>query len=179
MSTDELAPIGGVICSQAVAATLLDHEDTELTEFTKVALWEIFVAIGRCWGNLPDDSISEKSSWLEFVHAKTHDEPSYVGEYANAIAVVQELKAMYGDEQAFTLLFLRNGIPAGAPTTRLAHAKRYVVDEFIRVQIVAGGFKGFGDPHPLNYGGFIGGSRYNRLPRVRAYIPVTSKDGDQ
>ena len=55
-----------------------------------------------------------KSSWLEFVQAKTEDEPSYVGEYANAIAVVQELIEMYGPEHAFTLLFLRNGIRTGA-----------------------------------------------------------------
>jgi hypothetical protein len=174
MSADGPGPIGGVICGQEVAATLLDHEDETLTEESKRALWDLFVEIGRCWGNLSDDSISVKSSWLEFVHAKTHDEPSYVGEYVNAIAVVQELIEMYGPEHAFTLLFLRNGIPPGAPTTRLAHAKRYVVDEFIRVQVVAGGFRGFGGPHPLNYNGFIGGSRYNRLPRVRAYIPVTT-----
>lgn len=173
MSVDA-APIGGVICQQQVAATLLDQEDETLTETSKRALWDIFVEIGRCWGNLPDDSISVKSSWLEFVHAKTDDEPSYVGEYVNAIAVMQELIEMYGAEHAFTLLFLRNGIAPSAPTTRLAHAKRYVVDEFIKVQIVAGGFRGFGSPHPLNYAGYIGGSRYNRLPRVRAYIPVTT-----
>jgi hypothetical protein len=178
MSADAPGPIGGVIGSQEVAATLLDHEDETLTEEAKRALWDIFVEIGRCWGNLPDDSISVKSSWLEFIHAKTTDEPSYVGEYQNAIAVVQELIEMYGPEHAFTLLFLRNGIPSGAPTTRLAHAKRYVVDEFIRVQVVAGGFRAFGGPHPLNYNGFIGGSRYNRLPRVRAYIPVTTTTTD-
>lgn len=172
--TVDTTPIGGTICAQDVGPTLIDHEDRCLTDEAKDALWDLFVEIGRCWGNLADDSIGVKSSWLEFVHVKTTDEPSYVGEYQNAIAVVQELVELYGPEHAFALLFLRNGIPPGAPTTRLAHAKRYVVDEFIRVQIVAGGFKGFGDPHPLNYNGFIGGSRYNRLPRVRAYIPVSS-----
>jgi hypothetical protein len=164
--------IGGPICSNVVAATLIDTEDRVLTKVDKEILWDIFVEIGRCWENLPNDSAGVKSSWLEFIQAKTVDEPSYIGEYANAIAVVQELIALYGREKAFTLLFLRNGIPDGPPTTRLAHAKRYVIDEFIRVQIVASGFKGFNKPDPYNYNGYVGGSRYNRLPRVRAYIPT-------
>lgn len=172
MNPGDVGPIGGPVCHDPVAATLIDPEDRELSDGAKDDLWSIFVEIGRCWGNLPDDSISVKSSWLEFVYAKTHDEPSYVGEYMNAIAVVQELVEIYPAEQAFQKLFLDNGIPAGPPTTRVAHAKNYVIDEFIRVQIVAGGFKGFGNPHPWNYGGFVGGSRYNRLPRVRAYLPV-------
>jgi hypothetical protein len=154
-----------------VPATLIDAEDRLLSAADREFLWGIFVEIGRCWENLPDDSASVKSSWLEFLHAKTDDEPSYIGEYANAIAVVQELVEMYGREKAFTLLFLRSGIPDGAPTTRLAHAKRYVIDEFIKVQIVASGFKGFNKPNAYNYGGYVGGSRYNRLPRVRAYVP--------
>lgn len=178
MTTVDAGPIGGPISLGTVAATLIDPEDKQLTDLERDRLWEIFVEIGRCWGNLEEDSLGVRSSWLEFLHAKTHDEPSYVGEYANAIAVVQELVQIYGREHAFTLLFLRNGIPAGPPTTRLAHAKRYVVDEFIRVQVSAGGFKGFSRPHPVNYRGWIGGSRYNRLPRVRAYVPVTSEGSE-
>ncbi len=78
---------------------------------------------------------------------------------------------MYGHEDAFRRLFLENGIPDGPPTTRLAHAKTYVIDEFIRVQVVASGFKGFAQPASLNYKGYVGGSRYIETPRVRAYQP--------
>ena len=57
--------------------------------------------------------------------------------------------------------------------TRLAHTKKFVVDEFIRVNIVASGFKSFGGPdnNGRNYKGYIGGSRYNLRARVRNYEP--------
>ena len=172
MSDDTGTLIGGTICHDQVLATRIDHEDKLLSIQERDELWKIFVEIGRCWQNLPDDSASVKSSWLEFIQAKTENEPSYAGEYANAIAVVQELVGMYRREDAFKRLFLENGIPDGPPMTRLAHAKRYVVDEFIRVQVVAGGFKGFVESGSLNYKGYVGGSRYNRTPRVRDYEPA-------
>jgi len=168
-------PIGGEISHATVAATLLDNEDRLLRQPEIDRLWEIFVEIGRSWGNMKGDSTSIKSSWREFIQAKIDDPPSYVGEYKNCISVVQELVGLYGMEEAFRRLFLDNGIPDGPPTTRLAHAKRYVIDEFIRVQVVAGGFKGFVQPGPLNYNGYVGGSRYNLTPRVRAYRPGTEK----
>lgn len=65
---------------------------------------------------------------MESIHAKTAQPPSYVGEYCNAVSVVQELVELYG-AYAFTLLFLKSGVPVGPPTTRLAHANRYLVDE--------------------------------------------------
>ena len=171
-SSDSSAMIGGTICHTVVPATLIDAEDKLLSAKDRAFLWDnIFVEIGRCWNNLPHDSAGVKSSWLEFIQAKTENEPSYIGEYTNAIAVAQELIERYGREEAFTLLFLRNGIPDVPPTTRLAHAKRYVIDEFIRMQVVGSGFRGFIRPHSFNYKGFVAGSRYNRLPRVRRYEP--------
>jgi len=171
-----VATIGGTLSRVAVAATLLDPEAQTLSHADRERLWELFVEIGRCWGNLGDDSASVKSSWLEFIEAKTQSPPSYIGEYRNAVTVLQELVELYGRDKAYALLLLRSGIPDGPPTTRLAHLKRYVVDEFIRVQVVASGFKGFGKPAPLNYRGFVGGSRYNRLPRVTAW--VRGSDGE-
>ena len=145
-SNNNTGMIGGAVCHDVVPATLIDAEDKLLSMPDREFLWKIFVEIGKHWENLEDGSASVKSSWLEFIQAKTENEPSYIGEYSNAIAVVQELIEIYGRREAFSLLFFRNGIPDGAPTTRLAHAKRYVIDEFIRVQIVAGGFKGFSQP---------------------------------
>ena len=113
---------------------------------------------------------------------KTLVRPSYVAEYVNALEVVEELIAMYGEVDAFERLFLANGMPVDHRgnyplDTRLAHAKYFVVDEFIRVQVVAGGFKNFIRPHLteirpeniVNYNGFIAGSRFNRIKPVRAY----------
>ena len=49
------------------------------------------------------------------------------------------------------------------PNTRLGHAKHYVIDEFISVLVLAGGFRGLAG---WNYKGFLGGSRFNRAARV-------------
>jgi hypothetical protein len=177
-----VAPIGGAISQGKVDATLIDPEDQILTVAARDKLWEIFVEIGRAWDNVPDDSAGLRSSWLEFIEAKTQKQPSYVGEYANAVSVVQELVELYGREKAFAQLFFVTGAGDGPPLTRLAHVKKYVVNEFIRVQITASGFRGFADeemtkdsifsPHrPLNYAGFIRGSRYNERPQARLYDP--------
>ncbi len=161
-------PIGGDFCHAPLDPRLLPREGQNLTQHERDELWRLFVEIGRCWNNVIHDSANLKSSWLEFVEAKTAQDPNYTAEYSNAVSVVQELIEIYGESNAYTLLFLRNGIPEGPPMTRLAHAKRYVVDEFIRVNIIASGHKSFGG---RNYKGYLGGSRYNRLPRVRAYEP--------
>jgi hypothetical protein len=161
-------PIGGEVCKAPLNAGLIAGEGHVLTDYERRALWRIFMEIGRCWDNVLNDSDNLKSSWLEFIEAKTGSQPSYAAEYSNAVVVVDELIAQYGEKEAFTRLFLRNGIPSGPPLTRLAHAKKYVVDEFIRVNIVAGGFRSFGGK---NYNGYLGGSRYNELSAVRDYQP--------
>jgi hypothetical protein len=161
-------PIGGPLCQTKLAPGLLTGEGQILTQYERDALWKIFVQIGVCWKNVHQESVGLKSSWLEFIDAKTSVAPSYAAEYSNAVLVVDELIALYGEPDAFDHLFFVNGIPDGPPLTRLAHAKRYVVDEFIRVQIVASGFRGFGGKNRgLNYNGFIRGTRYNWTKRVR------------
>lgn len=164
------------VANGRVDANLLDHEDQFLPGAARERLWEIFVEIGRAWKNVKNDSAGLRSSWLEFIHAKTKSPPCYVGEYANAISVIQELTALLGREKAYQMLFFSSGVPDGPPVTRLAHLKKYVVDEFITVQITASGFRGFVDHErstnrSLNYAGFIRGSRYNERPMARLYKP--------
>ena len=186
--------IGGEICKQRLASQLLAAEPRKLTRAEIDGLWRIFVAIGTVWKNTVHNSAGLKSSWLEFWTAKTMTQPSYVSEYVNALEVVAELIKIYGEVEAFENLLLdngrpldNNGMPLNKPLckddipieldTRLAHAKHFVVDEFIRVQIVAGGFKNFIRPHEteirpeyvVNYNGFIAGSRFNRIKPVRPY----------
>lgn len=163
--------IGGEYCHDKIDARLIPQEQQELTQYERDRLWRLFQKIGLCWDDLyfrAKDSSNLRSSWLEFIEAKTTTEPTYIGEYSNAVSVIDELVQLYGEDTAFPLLFFRNGIPEGPPTTRLAHAKKYVVDEFIRVNVVASGFKSFGGK---NYKGYIGGSRYNLRARVRRYVP--------
>ena len=168
--------IGGEFCKARVEPGLFNPAGQTLTPFEREGLWRIFQAIGRVWDDLhpaATDSANLKSSWLDFLEAKLNCEPRYVAEYSNAVQCVEELIELHGEEKAFTLLFLDSDIPEGLPLTRLAHAKKFVVNEFIRVNVVASGFKSFGRPdhHGKNYKGYLGGSRYNLLARVKSYEP--------
>jgi len=173
--------IGGKLCKTSVEPGLFNSAGQTLTPYERNSLWRLFQQIGIVWKDLhPNkmDSSNLKSSWLDFLKAKTEAHPSYIAEYSNAVLCIDELIEIYGEEDAFKLLFLKNDIDKGAPVTRLAHAKKYVVDEFIRVNVVASGFKSFGAPdnNGKNYKGYLGGSRYNLRARVRAYEP-TNEEG--
>jgi hypothetical protein len=158
--------IGGSVCKQKTGPGLIPGDRQVLTHENKEVLWTIFVQIGHTWKNVRFESSNLKSSWLEMIAAKSGIAPSYTGEYINAVYVVNELVAMYGEADAFYRLFLKNGIPPGPPLTRLAHAKIYVVNEFITMQVMASGFKHFGG---VNYHGYVKGSRYNLVKEVREY----------
>lgn len=159
--------IGGAFCADEIGAGMIVGEGQHLTDRERDGLWRLFQQIGRAWDCAKHDSLEVRSSWLEFVEAKSTVSPSYTGEYSNAVLVCAELEEVHGGE-AYDRLFFGNGIPPGPPMTRLAHTKRFVADEFMSVQIAAGGFKSFGD---LNYKGFVGGSRFNIQARVRTWPP--------
>ena len=163
--------IGGIVCHQEVGAGMLVGDRQLLSHGDRESLWRVFVAIGETWKNVRFESSNLKSSWLEMVAAKSSVAPSYTAEYVNAVRVVQELIDMYGDE-AFHKLFLDHHIPPGPPVTRLAHVKQYVLNDFIVMQVMASGFKHFGGK---NYAGYVKGSRYNEIPLVREYVPITGE----
>ncbi|MBL8827545.1 MAG: hypothetical protein JNM18_11255 [Planctomycetaceae bacterium] len=145
------------------------------------SLWEVFLQIGRTWSNVVNDSAGQRSSWLEFVQLRCLQEPSYLKTYRNALSVVRETVDQKGLVDAYRFLLVNPELSketkeAKDIDTALKHAKFYVINEFIRVQIVAGGFRGFGGRnHAYNYNGFLRGTRYNRVQRVRTYRPA--KDG--
>lgn len=156
-----------------VPGQLLVRVEQVLTKTELEILWKLFVAIGNEWQieNVP----SFRSAWLEFVQVKMSSPPDFTAEYSNAASVVEELLHVYGNPAGYRMLLINHGIPAGPPETRLAHAKRFVADEFIRVQILLGGFKSFVDPadhEEVNYRGYMGGSRYQRLRPVRRFRPT-------
>lgn len=178
------SPLAGPYGAQPASPKLFSTSPGSLTEEEQETLWELFQQIGRVWNNVWNDSAGQRSSWLEFVTIRCHEAPSYLEEYRNAIRVIEELTATHGLVEGYERLFLHGELADGSLRspirTRLDHAKVYVVNEFIRVQIVAGGFRGFGadengknrEKHrPYNYNGFVRGSRYNRTQRVRAYRP--------
>jgi hypothetical protein len=168
--------IGGDVCNEKVPPGMLVGDGQLLSHGDREFLWRVFVAIGNTWKNVRYESSNLKSSWLEMLAAKTGVAPSYTAEYINAVRVVRELIGMYGEAEAFRKLFFDNQLPKAAkpadppppPATRLAHAKKYVIDEFIIMQVMASGFKHFGGK---NYAGYVKGSRYNEIPLVREYVP--------
>lgn len=169
-------------CLTPIPSGLLSDDDERLTEQELDKLWQLFLAIGEVWEI--EGVIRFKSSWLEFMRWKTQADPSlpdrypdYTSEFRNAVRVLEELQTVY-KKDAYRMLFLHHGVPLGPPNetrvTRLAHAKWFVVNEFIRILVDPGGFKSFvsdDDRSRVNYRSYVGGSRYNRIARVRAYDP--------
>lgn len=187
MTTESDSNLKLPVSEERLSAGLIFAEGQELTHQNKEALWELFEAIGNTWLNTLYNSNNQRSSWYEMIKAKTENAPNYTGEYVNAIYVMEELYRVYGKRKAFEKLFFDSGVDNNAPpTTRLAHCKIYVVNEFIRMQVMAGGFKSWGkvSDEPMskeeyratrgrNYHGYVGGSRYNRTAKVREYKPDT------
>lgn len=178
MATANASLIGGDHCHQPLQPALLPANPRPLTPEETGRLWDIFVAIGHAWDNTVNDSVGLRSTWLEFVNLRAMTRPSYIVEYSNAIAVMDELFELYGKDGAFKRLFFANGIPDGPPMTALAHAKQYVVNEFMSVQIASGGFRDFVAPKgeaqkessfSINHRAYIAGSRYGRKKPVRTF----------
>ncbi len=136
------------------------------------ALWRLLEEVGNRW-EFSSPSSGTRSSWTEFVALRCEKPPSYLGEYQNALQVVSSLAAMPELADPVGLLFNHQSPKKlNDHSTRLDHAKKYVIDEFITVRIVAGGFREFGGKkRAYNYNGFVRGTRYNRVMRIRAYQP--------
>lgn len=172
-STDPHA-IGGSYCCEQIDSALLPAEPAPLSTEQAESLWKVFAAIGRSWKNdfSRTDSAGMRSSWFEFVTLRCVQSPSYLAEYENAVEVLAELTRLYNEEIAYEKLFYGIGPIKTQPRTRLEHCKCYVVNEFIKVQIVASGFRGFGGKNrAMNYNGFVRGTRYNRIEGVREFMP--------
>ena len=109
-------------------------------------LWRLFGAIERRW-SLSGLVKLDKSAFLEILRQKTARPPSYLTEYRDAAGLLSSLwsRAVQPDA-VFTAVV--------DEATRLGRARRFVVGEFMELQIAFGGFKRFGY---ANYRGFVGG----------------------
>ena len=161
-------PLGGELSREEVLPGLLPSETGKLRPEEVGRLWEVFEAIASTWGDPDGEPRLQRSQWLEFLEVRTAEAPSYLEEYRSAIRVLDELRENHGDQAMKKLLF-ESGMKEGdAATTRLAHLKMFVVDEFIRVWLASGGFKVYGAG---NYNGYISGSRFAVRPAYRGLVP--------
>jgi hypothetical protein len=156
-------------------------------------LWEICREINKNWllfcsddGQPCEHTLNQlHSAWLEFVQLRANPEHnyqglSYIAEYESAIDVIAQLKKS-DPENAFNLVFSVNAWVPDNPTLDggnitddpLWHAKKFVVDEFMTVMIVSGGFKHFGGK---NYNGYMAGSRFNRTVSITAPFSYPQRD---
>jgi hypothetical protein len=156
---------------EVVGKDLLAAQPGSLPDDLEKFLWGLLEEIGKRW-KFKAPSSGARSSWTEFVTLRCETKPSYLEEYRNAQKVVESLTAT-GSKDAIGDLFNHQAPKLDDKSTRIDHAKKLVIDEFLTVRIVAGGFREFGGKYKraYNYNGFIRGTRYNRVMRVRAYQP--------
>lgn len=147
---------------QIVGASMLEAQDRLLTAEAADVLWLLVERIECAWFT-ERRANSIKPQWLDYLQASVEAPPSLLGEYENAVAVFKELMSSM-PERVDELLLFHSAPPLTATSTRLDHAKRFVVDRFIRCYVMLVGFQEFGG---RNYNGFMGGSRFADTAPVR------------
>jgi hypothetical protein len=138
-----------------------------LDAHTMERLWQLFVAIGSCWGN-NDEPQAMRSNFQGFLDNRIRIDPGYAGEYRNAAEVIDELALELGEEGAFVRLLTDPLANLSPPATRRARARQRVSNELVALQLSLGGFKAFGAE---NYLGYIGGPNIEGRTPYRVYKP--------
>jgi hypothetical protein len=115
-------------------------------------LWLLFTRLADRWQMRVDLG---ETGFRQFIREKTTLPPSYLTEYRQAAAVLEEVElAMESDPSAFDQLFVVPLELPGFGATRLARLQQFVIGEFLELQLAFGGFRAFGY---RNYRGFTGG----------------------
>jgi hypothetical protein len=125
-----------------------------LDQATVDGLWELFIAICDRWKNVPDPD-AMRSRFGTFLSNRIEQDPRYLLEYQRAVEVVAELRQEKGRAGAYEFLLTDPGAGANPPNTRLQHARQYVSNEFITLQLSLGAFQAFSGA--TNYPGYIRG----------------------
>lgn len=147
-----------------------ENEALTVTAQVQESMWELFQAIGKFWGNPPDQPEENlKSQLVTFMQNRILFDNNYLTHYLNAMEVIDELKEQHGDDKdkAYEFLFTNPGANIAPPTTRLAHVRQKVSNEFISLQLALGGFKEFGGAK--NYIGYFGGANIPGQTPYRTY----------
>lgn len=151
---------------EPLPSTMLPAPDQPLSNSEVDSLWSMFSAIKDHW-TLEIDTELMRSRWLDMLEARGSGTPDYRGEYVLAVAVWTELVDKLKKPGAIQKLYGDTVVESEEQaTTRLAHAKFYVANDFIRCFVAKGGFRAFVDD-ARNYTGYMGGSRFREWPPVR------------
>jgi hypothetical protein len=145
-----------------------DKEAINIDDAVFESMWKLFQAIGKFWSN-EEHPENMKSSLLVFMQNRILLNCEYNKQYINAKEVIDELiDKNKGDENlAYAFLFTNPGANIAPPTTKLAHTRQKVSNEFISLQLALGGFKVFGGAK--NYLGYFGGANIEGNTPYRTY----------
>ena len=109
-------------------------------------IWQIFDHIGQVWENRDFCTIQSLDQLEPIITLKTTRVPSYLTEYRAALTIFQQLREDLDPQRALHRLYFESGDE---------HLRRYVIEEFLRLQIAHGGFRFL--PYQ-NATGYAGGS---------------------
>ncbi|NQY38288.1 MAG: hypothetical protein HRT37_25805 [Alteromonadaceae bacterium] len=156
---------------------------------------DLFIQINRFWklkikelqlsaGEIPQKSLREIVSensmgyrlWT-FMNNRITFDLSYLADYQNASAVIEELIANNkgNENEAYEFLFTDTTANISPPATRLSRARQKVSNEFVSLALILGGFEAYG---AKNYIGYFGGSNIKGKTPYRS-IPSTDDDNNK
>ena len=134
----------------------IDWELTgKLTDTEFNALASLCKYVNKIWELTPDLETYLKILRVD-LNLKTSEEPSYLTEYRNALALIDAVVGK--DDKGWATLLFSEFEETDFQSTQLGRARRLVFSEIITHFVpISGGFKTFG---LWNYSGYFGGS-YN------------------
>ncbi|HET9627731.1 MAG TPA: hypothetical protein VFP84_40515 [Kofleriaceae bacterium] len=138
----------------------LSERMAPLDPATWEALWQLFIQIGRFWGNVPEPE-PYRTRFQTFITSRMELNPLYRELYIQARHVIEDLIAAHGVEPAYEVLFTDPLANLAPPATPLQFTRQYVSNELIALQLALGGFLAFG---ALNYPGYFGGGNVPGAP---------------
>ena len=148
---------------EIIGRSALSAPDREISPEDMSILWQLFEHIEKLWfPDLPGAALSIKPQWLDYMRATVTQSPSLLGEYESAARVFIEVSSSSPD--CLDELMFSRVVHEETVSTRLDHAKYFVLNPFIRVFAALAGFKAFGG---RNFNGYMGGSRFGDTAPVR------------
>ncbi len=139
---------------QPTARHFLSDASPEIPRDIFDAMWKVFLAIGKKWGELPEQE-RHRTQLYNFMANRIKLNPLHASYYEVAKELIEEFTKQDGHDAPYAMLLdLEWPNDENPPTTPLAVARQMVSNEFISLYLTLGGFKAYG---AKNYLGYIGG----------------------